>query len=176
MRSPRCTPAKIRCCLVGIKNQSGEAPTSGRPAGCSSNTSEQTATRANVTLRGGGRGCEGRLWKLERSPVCSGDYSPLPPVIFHIMQMFNRLRKQLVHFSCLLLFMSTAERGAGSVVSIGTVNPAQLQTLSRVWGLCASSAEPGGSGSGTSWMLNAGLVVRSRSHFPQQDAQRGRGR
>lgn len=83
MRSPAALPAKIRCCLVGIKNQSGEAPHQ-QPArtDCCNNISEQTATQANVTLKrrgkeGGGREVEENIResslfrRLQFTPSCN---------------------------------------------------------------------------------------------------------
>lgn len=55
--------------------------------------------------REGGGGGGG---KLERSRVCSEDYSSLPPVIFHMMQMLKRPTEQLVRFSSVSL---TQHRG-----------------------------------------------------------------
>lgn len=130
MRSPRCTPADIRRCLVSIKNQSGEAPTGGRPAGCSGNTSEQTATRATAALRGGGRGSEeSSLFRtLQSAPSCNFSNDT------NVQQAEGATRSLQLR---LLSFVHKAERN-GTLASCSIVT-LTTGAFSRVGGLLKTS-------------------------------------
>lgn len=135
MRSPRCTPANIRRCLVSIKNQSGEAPTGGRPAGCSGNTSEQTATRANAALRGGGGGQEigkeSSLFRtLQSAPSCNFSND------VNVQQAEGATRSLQLR---LLSFVHKAERN-GTLASCSIVT-LTTGAFSRVGGLLETSRQ-----------------------------------
>lgn len=77
--------ANIRCCLVGIKNQSREALTSGGPAGCGGNTLQPTATQWG--------GLEN--WKRYQFVLKITARS-----LLQLMQMLDSLKEQPVYFWC----------------------------------------------------------------------------